>query len=111
MMHVARAAASLSPMRTKVGACVVRGGRVLGVGYNKMGSSRLSSSQWSRHAEVAALLSAGDCHGATLYVFRGHNKTGEPMLARPCEACAEAIKIAGVKRVVWTSSESPQRPL
>jgi deoxycytidylate deaminase len=101
-MHVARAASRLSPMRTKIGACVVKGGRVLGVGYNRMGTSRLSVSKWSRHAEVCALLAAGDCKGAVLYVYREHGKTGEPMLAKPCEACSEAINIAGIKKVVWT---------
>ena len=102
MLHVARAASKLSPMKTRVGAAVVRGGRVLGVGYNRMGTSRLSTSKWSRHAEIAALISAGDCRGAVLYVYREHNKTGEPLLAKPCDACNEAIRMAGIKKVVHT---------
>lgn len=103
MFHVAKAASKLSPMKTKVGAAVIRGGRVLGVGYNKMGTSRRSTSKWSRHAEIGALIAAGDCRGATLYVYREHGITGTPLLSKPCEACAEAIKLAGIKKVIYTS--------
>ena len=100
MMHVARAASRLSPLRPKIGAAVVKGGRVLGIGYNRPGSSRWS--KWSRHAEVTALLNASQTEGATLYVWRGHGKTGEPMLSKPCEGCQEAIRLAGIRKVVFS---------
>jgi deoxycytidylate deaminase len=100
MFHVAKAAAQLSPLKPKLGACVVKGGRVLGIGYNRYGSTK--STPWSRHAEMTAILSAGDCKGAVIYVYRGHGKTGEPMLAKPCRACEEAIRLAGIKRVIYS---------
>lgn len=101
-MHVARAASRLSPMRTRVGACVTKNGKVLGLGFNKPGYSSRSKSMFSRHAEVAAIISAGDCRGATMFVFRGHGLTGAPMLARPCKDCAEAIEMAGIRRVIFS---------
>ena len=100
MMHVARAASMLSPLSPKMGAAIVKGGCVLGVGYNRPGSTHWN--QWSRHAETTAILAAGNCQNATLYVYREHGLTGEPMMAKPCKDCAEAISLAGIKRVGYT---------
>lgn len=55
----------------------------------------------STHAEIGALRMASDARGATVYVARlgGHG----PALSKPCEACEESLRAAGVKRVVWTT--------
>lgn len=102
MMHVARAVAQLSPMRHRVGACVVRGGRVLGVGHNKPGSTKMSKSRWSRHAEVQAIILAGDVRGSTLFVYRAL-RDGSAGLARPCHDCQEVIDAAGIRKVVFSA--------
>lgn len=100
-MDVARAASRLSQLRPQVGAAVIKGGRVLGIGFNRPGSSKYS--KWTRHAEVVALLNArGRTRGATLYVWRGHGLTGEAMLAKPCAGCQVAIRLAGIKKVVYS---------
>ena len=71
-----------------VGAVVVRQGRVIGGGYHRQVGGP--------HAEVEALRDAGDrARGATLYVT-----------LEPCDhqgrtaACTEAVKQAGIRRVV-----------
>jgi deoxycytidylate deaminase len=99
-MHVARAASRLSPLKPKMGAAIVKGGRVLAVGYNRPGSTQWN--HWSRHAETTAIIAAGDCKGATIYVYREHGITGEPLMAKPCQGCAEAISLSGIRRVVYT---------
>jgi deoxycytidylate deaminase len=102
MMHVAQAASKLSHMKPRIGAAVVKGGRVLGIGYNRPGSSKYS--QWSRHAEIAAIVAAGDCHGASIYVWRGHAITGEPLMSKPCKGCEEAISLAGIRKIFYSKN-------
>jgi deoxycytidylate deaminase len=53
------------------------------------------------HAELAALLKAGDHKVHTLFVER-YYRDGTPALSRPCGGCALAIKEFGVKHVIHT---------
>ncbi len=83
-----------------VGAVVVRDGRVIGEGrHRRCGLA---------HAEVAALESVrrrgGSARGATVYV------TLEPC-SRPGRvgACCDALKAAGVARVVWAAPDPNPR--
>ena len=71
-----------------VGAVVVRDGRIIGEGWHRRAGGD--------HAEVAAILNAGDCCGATIYV------TLEPC-SKPGRvgACTDAIVAAGLVRVVY----------
>lgn len=103
MLHVAAAASRLSAMKPRVGAAAVRGGRIIAIGYNRAGSSKQARDAWSRHAEVTACLRA-DLRGATMYVYREHGLTGEPLLARPCKSCWAVMRAAGVRRVVFTTA-------
>lgn len=52
------------------------------------------------HAEIRALLK---CRGSphTLYVVRV-SRSGNTTISKPCPICMEAIKIAGVKNIVYT---------
>ena len=75
-----------------VGAVVTEGGRMLGEGHHEI--------LGGEHAEVAALARAGDAVGATLYSS-----------LEPCRhtgrtpPCTEAIRGAGVARVVYWAAE------
>jgi hypothetical protein len=42
--------------------------------------------------------------GSTIYVARV-NQTGDSRMARPCPNCYEALLLAGVKRVVYTTND------
>lgn len=87
---------------TKVGAIIVKEGRILAQGYNGFPSKYPDNYNISRekklgitiHAEINAILNAaknGACvNGSTIYV-------SEP----PCSNCASALINAGIKRVVY----------
>lgn len=107
-LNVARFHAEKSQERNKHGAVVVKGGRILGRGFNKFKNSpdiipeELISVHCSRHAEEVAIHDAGsDLKGAVLYVARV-NKQGLDRLSRPCKSCANLIESVGIKRVVYT---------
>ena len=104
-MRLASEARYLSPMKVKVGAVLVKGGRVIKVSSNMPGGSSKHLSQWSRHAEVRATLNV-DARGGVIYVYRGHGITGEPMLAKPCNACQEWLDYVGVSRVYFSVYKS-----
>lgn len=55
------------------------------------------------HAEVAAIRAAGDVdlRGSVLYSARV-GRRGYQMMAKPCDACAEAMKKVGIKVVYYT---------
>jgi deoxycytidylate deaminase len=111
MLHVAQAASKLSTMKQRMGAAILKNGRVMGVGYNRMGSTKRSPAAWSRHAELQAIIAAGDVRGSTIYVYRGHGQTGSPMLARPCATCFELLDEAGVRRVVYSTPTGPVKEM
>ena len=56
------------------------------------------------HAEVQALLKAGDRNVHSVLVQR-FNAKGEPALAKPCKVCSKALKMYGVKVVRYTSED------
>lgn len=96
-----------SECRKRHGAVLTSGGRVLGIGVNVnrndpavIGDAQLN---YSVHAEIAALRAWGGSNlkNATMYVAR-IGRYGEPMMSKPCAKCQEALKAAGVKKVVYT---------
>ena len=56
------------------------------------------------HAEIHALLRAGDKQVHTISVERYHTN-GDSAFARPCASCMLAIKNFGVKFIRYTTSE------
>ena len=59
-----------------------------------------------QHAEVAALLRAGDKKVHRILVQR-FDSQGNPKLAKPCLICQEAIKLWGVQVLEYTQ-EAPE---
>lgn len=117
MVEVAKSASKLSTHPTfKIGAVVAHGTSILATGVNQEKSHPLQkqynrargtrATEWSYlHAELAALLKVKDpkaLNGATIYVSRSF-KSGCNALARPCEACMEAIIDRGIKSIVYTT--------
>jgi len=108
-LSVARYFATKSSSRNTHGAVVVKGGRVLGTGYNKDRNHPLFVSpehiktECSTHAEESAIRDAGyDVRNAVIYVARV-NKHGEDRNSKPCPKCAKLIQDSGIKRVVFTT--------
>ena len=74
----------------KMGAIVVKGGRVLGKAANLSKPYGMICNK-GRHAEVRAISRCGCTVGATLIVTR-HQGT----CSKPCPDCMEAIRAAGI---------------
>lgn len=111
-LNVARALAFQSKERRMHGAVVVKGGRVLGSGWNKgtnhptVVSQHHIKTHCSRHAEEEAIKNGGsNLKGATIYVAR-INRDGIDRNSKPCQKCERLIKEAGIKRVIYTTEKS-----
>lgn len=108
-LSVARYCATKSTARNTHGAVIVKGGRVLGTGWNKnrnhpaVVSPEHIKTECSYHAEEVAIREAGEdnVRGAIIYVARV-NKNGEDRDSKPCPKCAALIEQSGIKRVVFT---------
>lgn len=90
----------------RVGAAIVRGGSVVGKGFNKYRNNPalVHHDGVSYHAEAVALRRAGEnAIGATLYVAR-MTLSGNLGLAKPCERCQPLLVEQGIHTVVWTTS-------
>ena len=99
--------AQTSECNQKHGAVIKVGGRVIGVGVNKNKNHpdhvNDPKTQAAVHAEIAALKDCGPTPvaGGTIYVARwGKNKT--PLMSKPCLLCQEALRNAGIRKVVYT---------
>lgn len=88
----------------KVGACLVRGGNIVGTGFNRYRNSPaiVGASGVSYHAEEVAIRRAGSTDGTTLFVAR-ITKSGMLGLAKPCQRCQQLALEAGVSTVYWTT--------
>lgn len=101
-----------SDQEHRLGACVVKSGRVLAVGKNEVNKTNWLTKRFFQyptvHAECAALsrLSPENINGATLYVYR-EKWIGGPGLAKPCDKCSAALAEMKVRKVVFTTNEAP----
>lgn len=98
-----RASANSDHRDHRIGCVIVRGNRILGIGYNLLKTHPQSPHKHkSTHAEFRAVLAA-DRHveGATAYIFR-QQKNGIPSISRPCKTCWEYLMRQGIKKVVYT---------
>jgi tRNA(Arg) A34 adenosine deaminase TadA len=89
----------------KVGAVVVRSGRVLGRGNNRYRNNPaiVEKNDVSYHAEEVAIRRAGSTQGATIYVAR-ITRSGYVSIAKPCETCQTLLEEAGIQTAVWTDN-------
>lgn len=91
----------------KVSAIVVRGNRIFSTGFNKVQTHTRSKSYDNMlHAEVSSLIGLDfeTTSGASIYVFR-EKKTGELGNSKPCPACAEAIRLAGIRKIYYSHED------
>lgn len=110
-LSVARYFATKSESRQKHGAVIVRGGSVIGTGYNKDRnrphnvSPEHIKAHCSVHAEIEAIRDAGwKVRGAVLYVARV-NRSGDDRDSQPCDRCKVVIEETEIKKVIYTRSD------
>jgi deoxycytidylate deaminase len=90
----------------RLGAVVVKGGRVLSTGYNEVRYTK-ELDKPTLHAEQAAILKLlkqrrlSDLVGATLYVTR-FTRGGAIGCSRPCPSCTNLIRSVGITNVHYT---------
>jgi deoxycytidylate deaminase len=89
-----------------IGCVIVRGGKVISVGTNKVKTHPKSRHPFfSLHAEMAAILLAKqDLKHCEMYVFRAL-RDSTLALSKPCQYCLEMITEAGIKEVHYTVQE------
>lgn len=87
----------------RVGALIVKSGRVLGSGANRYRNhpSRVDRNGVSYHAEEVALRRSTRVAGSTIYVARV-TRSGTIGLALPCPRCQQDLFECGVTSAVWT---------
>lgn len=116
-LRAAKAAALLSSHgRVKIGCVIVNGNWKISSGYNQAKShprqywankgARRLAPQSHLHAEIDALIKSKreDLTGADVFVYR-EDKSGALSMCRPCSACMEALRAAGVSTVTYTTRE------
>jgi deoxycytidylate deaminase len=113
-LSVARYFAQKSKSRQRHGAILVKGGSVIGTGYNKTRnnpyfvSPEHIKSHCSVHAEVEAIRDAKwNVKGAVLYVARV-NRQGEDQNSKPCTRCQVVIEETQIKKVIYTEGENDE---
>ena len=110
-LSVAKYLASKSEARQRHGAVIVKGGSVIGTGFNKDRnhpdnvSPEHIKSHCSVHAEIEAIRDAGwNVKGAVLYVARV-NAHGKDRYSKPCDRCTVVIEETQIKKVIYTRSD------
>lgn len=104
IFDIAMTASKKSTYFHKLGAVIVKKGKILSVGFNKPHKTHPRSNTLFKtiHAEFDAILQCDerDLKGATIYVLR-NAKSGLHM-AKPCSCCMELIRRVGIKRIIYT---------
>lgn len=100
-MRLAAKLASHSHCHHRHGCVIVRRGHILGVGFNKPKTHPRSKSR-SIHAELAAILNAGqDVAGASAFVVR-INRRGVLRNSKPCVDCMNLFAEVGISAIEWS---------
>lgn len=93
--------------RAKVGAVLVKGGRVIASAHNQLRYTRKAAANWeSTHAEEMVILQVlrqpdglEKLSGSTLYISRV-KKDGSLGCAKPCPNCQSLIDSLPIKKVI-----------
>lgn len=102
-MRMAQEQSLLSSHKIKVGAALVKRGKILSVAYNiskthpKYGSGFHSSLHAEGHALYMAIKNKSNVKGSDMYVFRRFGN-----MSKPCPCCEKILRRAGVRRVFFS---------
>ncbi|MCC2280832.1 hypothetical protein LKL35_36495 [Streptomyces sp. ET3-23] len=95
--------AAYSECRFRVGAVLVKGGRVLGRSCNRRRNCpRTDFRHATFHAEEALLRTTDIPRRAVVYVAR-LGREGVPLLARPCPRCQRQLAARGISLAHYTT--------
>lgn len=111
-MEIAAKAASLSTYEHRIGAVIIKHGKVMSTGFNTNSTHPLPQKYFqfgSVHAETSAVLKCKNKDNlidSDIYIFRMSAK-GAPALAKPCNTCVKVLTEYGVRRAYWTTNVFP----
>jgi len=92
----------------KIGAVVVKNGKIMSTGFNKLSTHPLSLHPYkSCHAEFMAMktLDKETLKDSTIYVFR-QTKDGKYANSKPCPSCRALIEANKLAKIVFTVDNS-----
>ncbi len=109
LKHACKQASNSTFFRARVGAVIVKGGRILSTGYNDLRYSKRNGRSWaSVHAEEMAIVKLlkqpnglKQLAGSTLYVSR-IKKDGSTGCAKPCKECKTLLDSVHIHKVIHT---------
>lgn len=113
--HASKQASRATGVKHKLGAVIVKGGRVLSTGYNEIRYSRFIG-HTTVHAEESAIVkllsrrALEQLQNSDIYVSRVC-PSGLAGLAMPCTRCMDLIRSVGIKRVHYTTSEGTTKTI
>jgi len=101
--EIAKVAALKSEHRIKIGAVLIKNGKPVAIGFNKVGKTH-PKAEWFIHAELDCVLETRftNWKNTTLYVYRT-NRLSQILNCKPCHNCQEVLKLFGVKKVYYTT--------
>jgi len=112
-MEAARRMAELSNFKYKLGAVIIKHGKIISAGTNTGKTHPLVRKYFRHgtiHAEVAAIIKYRHnkeiLKDADIFIFR-FTKEGYPALAKPCAQCTLLLHEYGIRRAFWTDSIFP----
>lgn len=112
--ELARKVSLNSSSEPRLGCVIVQKNKIISVGFNNMKKTHPKSPHpfQTLHAEVHALIGCSyeDTKGAIVYLYR-EKKSGLLGLSKPCPSCELALRIAGIKKVYFTSDVGYQELL
>jgi len=111
MMQLAMEEAKTSSCHQRVGAVLVKGGKVIAktVNKNRNHPTVLEEEKIYMNAGVCAerrlisKVSPQNAKGSVIYVVRSARKDDGYATSKPCARCVEAMNAAGVKRAVFVN--------
>ena len=108
-VQLAKKIAQKSSSEFQLSCIITNKNRVVSIGWNEMSKSHPKSKTHSNHihAEFHALMNLPfeETRGTTAYVYR-IKKNGSSGMAKSCPACRQALSIAGIKRVYYSTDNS-----
>ena len=91
----------------KLGAVIIKGNKILGIGENNPYKTHPQSNTTYQyiHAELSAIINArANLTGASIYVYRAGRKDESPLISKPCSHCMELLKNAGIVKVFYSTN-------
>jgi deoxycytidylate deaminase len=105
-LALARAESKKSSFWPAMGCVIIKGGRIIGRGFNKkLSVYDVPVKHRTIHAEIDAVNSLQISKGlqrSSLYVYR-ETADGNPALAKPCEECSKILKDLGITKIVYST--------